>query len=139
MGASEFPKNNLAGCLKRLTVNVDQSVDDGLVPVDGGEVERRVTLERKQTHSQSFRMFERCLTAGRKGAEPSGQVREGQAHREATNRTSCLDLFLSFSHAFLPFVCLEESVSTSAIPSSPISAQDVPVALRSGAKRLLAL
>lgn len=26
-------------------------MDDVLVPVDGGEVERRVALERKQTHS----------------------------------------------------------------------------------------
>ena len=43
MGASDNPKE--------LTVNVDQSVDDVLVPVDGGEVERRVTLEKKQTRS----------------------------------------------------------------------------------------
>lgn len=33
--------------MKRLTVNVDQSVDDVLVPVDGGKVERCITLEMK--------------------------------------------------------------------------------------------
>lgn len=36
--------------MKRLTVNVDQSVDDVLVPVDGGEVQRSITLQMKHGH-----------------------------------------------------------------------------------------
>lgn len=89
-----------AGNVKRLTVNVDQSVDDVPVPVDGGEVERRITLEMKtlgryrlpRANSWSFHPSVRVgltrtsqsKTTGTKvrntggGAEPIRQVREGR-------------------------------------------------------------
>lgn len=69
-------------------MNADQSLDDVLVPVDGGEVERGVTLETKHTpHSRSRWLVHRK----KKGAGTIRQVREPKIKRNKANICSrCL-------------------------------------------------
>lgn len=64
--------------LKRLTVNADQRLDHPLVPVDGGQVEGRVTLETEQRRSLSpgENTDPEHWTEGKEEREEGGRKRE---------------------------------------------------------------